>query len=161
MNNTTLAIVQPTITSSSAYAAGNCVGGLLNFNSAGLPGVAFLQRPMGLLQNIVITSKSPQSTSFKLYLFRSQPTGTYTDKAAPVATAADGPLLVGIYTLSAVDTGLGSLCNAWVLSTPSPGLGDPILAANLLTLYGVLVCTTTPTFTSTSDLNVTLKLRVD
>ena len=142
--------VTPTITQSSAYTAGNEVGGLLTFSSA------FDVRDSGILQTITVTCQSTQTAGMKLYLFRSNPTNsTWSDKAAPAINAADIPYLFGPYVLSTADSGLGTE-TTWELD----GIGAAI-AASSSSLYGVLVTTGTPTFGSTSDCTVNLTILKD
>lgn len=136
--------VTPTVTSASAYAAGNEVGGLLTFANA-FRSVSL----SGVVQSLHLQSKSVQTAGFKLYLFRSNPTATtWADKTTPAINATDIPNLIGVYTLANPDSGLGT-----VTIYNTDGIGKSVQAATT-TLYGVLVTTGTPTFTSTTDLNV-------
>ena len=142
--------VNPTITSGSAYAAGNCVGGKLTFASA------LGAQLSGTLQNITIASKSVQTAGFKLYLFSTNPTNTtFTDKAAVSLNAADLPYLMDIIPIQYYDSGLGTMT-----IYPVDGAGRTLVGATT-SLYGVLVTTGTPTFTSTTDLYITLTIMQD
>lgn len=142
--------VTPTVTASSAYTAGNEVGGLLAFANA--VGTAL----GGIVQSITVTSKSVQTTAFKLYLFSANPTNsTWTDKAAPAINAADLPSLLGVYTIGAADSGLGTM-TVWNLDGVSKSF-----RSSTTSLYGVLVAIGTPTFASTSDVSVTVSALKD
>ncbi len=147
-SGTTSPSAAPTVTAASAYAIGNEVGGLLTFTNVVNAG------PLsGVLQSIEVMAKSVQTTGLKLYLFSTNPTNsTWTDKSAPAINAADIPFLMGEYSLVTPDSGLGTH-TVWNLD----GIGKAFVAA-AMTIYGVLVCTGTPTWGSTSD--VTVKLGV-
>jgi len=132
-----------TVTASSAYTAGNVVGGVLTFANV------FDGANSGVTQSIRVRCKSVQTTNFKLYLFTSAPTGgTLTDKTAPAIAAADIPNVVGPFLLTGADNGLGTE-TTWELD----GVGAAIVSSTT-GLSGVLVTTGTPTFASTSDLSV-------
>ena len=142
--------VTPTVTASSAYTAAYQVGGLLTFANA------FDAANSGVLESIFVGSKSVQTTGYKLYLFGSQPTATtWTDKTAPAINAADLPYLLGEWTLGASDSGLGTHT-----INQLDGIGASITGSSS-TLYGVLVCANTPTYTSTSDVSVSIRIMKD
>lgn len=147
---TTTVDFTPTITASSAYTAGYEVGGLLTFSNA------LSSAGTGILQSITIKIKSQHSEGFKLYLFKANPSSsTWTDKTAPSINAADLPSLVGMYPLTVSDNGLGSM-SIYNLD----GIGK-VLNPGATTLYGVLVTTSTPTFSSTTDLTVSIGVLQD
>lgn len=143
--------VTPTVTASSAYTAGNLVGGLMTFSNS-------FVNTSGVLQSIVIKCKSVQTTAFKLYLFSQQPTNTtWTDKTAPAINALDLPYLIDFFIFAAPDSGLGTMT---IYS--QDGLGKSVAnTASGTQLYGVLVAVGTPTFTSTSDVSVALGIIQD
>lgn len=144
-SRTSKVAVTPTVTSASAYAAGNAVGGKMTF--AGV----FDSANSGILQSIRVRSKSIQTTGLKLYLFTSDPTNTtWTDKTAPSVNVADLPNLVGPFTLGSPDSGLGTE-TTWTLE----GIGAAIVASGT-GLFGILVATGTPTWASTTDVTVEL-----
>jgi len=145
LGRTSRIMVTPTVTASSAYTAGYEVGGLMTFSNV------FGSADSGILQSIRVKCKSVQTTGLKLYLFTTNPTNsTWTDKAAPAINAADIAGLTGPFALSSPDSGLGTE-TTWELD----GIGAAYVSDNT-NLYGVLVCTGTPTFTSTSDVSVSL-----
>jgi hypothetical protein len=142
--------VAPTVTAS-AYSTGNCLGGLMTFAS-------MLDAALtGTLQSIQVVSKSALTCGLKLYLFNANPTGsTFTDKAAPSIAAADITKLVGVYTLSQADSGLGTH-TIWVLDA----IGKTVSVASGSTLYALLTVQGTPTPASTSDITATLSVLKD
>ena len=145
LGRTSRVSVTPTVTASSAYTAGNEVGGLMTFASV------FGSADSGIVQSIRIKCLTVQTTGFKLYLFNANPTNsTWTDKSAPSINAADIPYLIGQWTLSSPDSGLGTE-TAWTID----GVGASVVSTTT-GLYGVMVATGTPTFGSTSDCAVSL-----
>lgn len=142
--------VTPTITASSAYAAKNVVGGLITFSSA------LLTAQSGIVQSVVLKCKSVQTAGFELYLFTSNPSNTtWTDKSAAAINAADVFSCEGPIPLTVADSNLGT-CTYYL--NPAVGLA---LNAGTTTLYGVLITTGTPTFASTSDLQIQITLLQD
>lgn len=132
----------------SAYTAGYVVGGLLHFQN--VFGASF----SGVLSDILIASKSVQTTTYKLYLFSQNPTHTtWTDHAAPSINASDLPYLLGVWTSGAADSGLGT-----ETTNQTDNVNAQIHSVNQ-DLYGVLVCVSTPTYTSTTDLTVSLAVK--
>ena len=143
--------VTPTVTSASAYTAGNVVGGLLTFanvvNSTVLSGV---------LESISIAVKSTQTASFKLYVFKGTPSTTFTDKTAPAIVTADAVNLLDVYSFTTPDNGLGSNVTLYY----SDAINRSLVLTNT-NLYAVLVTLGTPTFTTTTDVVVTASILRD
>lgn len=141
-------VVTATVTGSTspAYAAGDLVGGVLTFADC----LSVLKG--GILNSIKLRSKSVQTAGFKLYLFSANPAATtWTDNAAPNLNAADLPNLIGMYSLTGNDSGLGTMT---IYSLD--GIGSIIENTASSNLYGVLVTTGTPTLVSTTDLSVSI-----
>lgn len=150
--STIVATVSAVVTASSAYAAGNLVGTIIDFGACvGTTGG-------GVLQSVRLSSKSVQTATFKLYLFSQNPSnGTYTDKSAPGINAADIPFLIDVFTLSIADSGLGTHT---IYSLDA--IAKAFVTTNSQThLFGLLITTGTPTFASTSDLSVSLGIVKD
>ena len=143
--------VTPTVTSASAYTTGNVVGGLLTFANAVQSG------PLsGVLESVTLAIKSTQTASFKLYLFSSAPSTTFTDKTAPAIGTGDAAKLLDVITLSGGDSGLGANTTLYV----ADNIGKSLVLAGTA-LYGVLTVIGTPTFTTTSDVVVTASILKD
>ncbi|EGF93108.1 hypothetical protein ABI_15480 [Asticcacaulis biprosthecium C19] len=141
--------VAPPVTAG-AYAAGEVVGGKLTFTA--VMGALF----SGVIQSIRVNAKTVQSTGLKLYLFRDDPTSsTFTNNEAPVIHANDFAKLIGVFTLGAPDSGMG-VHTIWELQN----IGRAV-AAVTSNLYGVLICTGTPTLGSVSDISVTVNTLTD
>jgi len=151
----TIAItVAQTVTASSAYTAGNAVGGLITFsNAARASGAAGTPGTGGLVQSVVVSSKTAQSSQMDLILFNANPSGsTCTDKTAVDVVAADFDKIVGIAHVTDW-TALGSTRSAG----QAQSLAMPYALVSATALYGCLVTRGTPTFGSTSDITVSLR----
>ena len=149
LGRTSAPSVTPAI-STSAYSAGNVVGGLLAFTNA----VDAAQS--GLLENATLNILSVQTAAFTLYLFSANPSAsTFNDKAAPNIAAADVPKLIDAISLATPLSGLGTHT---LYAADSIGRAV-VLAAT--TLYAVLITTGTPTFASASDVTVSLGIIED
>ncbi len=140
--NSTLTVAQ-TVTTSSAYTAGNAVGGLITLSN--------INRASGLsvfIQSVVVNSKSLQSTQFDLVFFNANPTGsTCTDKTTFSVATADAAKLVGAAHVSDwTASGLGS-----VGQMQQPPIG---ITPSGTAVYACMVTRGTPTFTATSDLTL-------
>ena len=91
LGRTSAPSVTPTMTASSAYTAGNVVGGLLTFTNAVDAALS------GILQRVTVDCKSVQTAGFKLYVFAANPgSSTFTDKTAPAIAAADVGKLIDV-----------------------------------------------------------------
>jgi hypothetical protein len=147
--------VSPAITSIIPYVTGNQVGGLMTFSSA-VNSITY----SGVIDSIVIKSKSIQTSGFNLYLFKTNPaSSTWTDKTTPAINASDIPYLIGVYSFDATDdSGLGTITLYQSSSTLGNGNSPKAIVLTSSNLYGVLVATGTPTFNSTSDISVTVNI---
>jgi hypothetical protein len=134
------------------YAAGNSVGGLLTFNNA-YRGVT---NPV-TLQDLIVTDKSGQNAPLTILFFDSNPTnGNYADKTA-VTFGTDFPKIIGKVNVQTTDydtinaKGIAHIKNISAILVPNA----------TTTLYAVIVTTGTPTYVSTSDITLKLKLYQD
>lgn len=145
-------VVSPTITSGSAYAAGNALGGLLTF-----PNAAFRGTASGIVRAIAISDKAKQASAMDLILFIATFTAT-TDKTAFAPSAADLLNALGVIPVVAGDYSQFS-ANA-LACVRSANLPFDLGGSNT-DLFGQLVCRGTPTYTSISDLQVGILLEMD
>jgi hypothetical protein len=134
--------VTPTITSGSAYATGNAIGGLLTF-----PGIA--NRGFSAVYSVTIIDKSGQNPACDLILFSQTFTPT-ADKSAIAISAADSLNCLGNVKIATGD---------WSsMGTPGVALKTQLFFAAVgdvdNNIYGQLICRGTPTFTSTSDITI-------
>lgn len=138
----------PTVTSGSAYASGDVIGGKLTFANA-----VDAVDGCGVLSSVRIACKSVQTAGLKLYLFSGDPSNTtWTDDAAAAIDAADIPALIGVYSLTP-DSGLGTHT-----LYKTDAIGEAFKVPSGTSLFGVLITTGAPNFASTSDITVALTI---
>ncbi|MDB5405201.1 MAG: hypothetical protein JWL84_113 [Rhodospirillales bacterium] len=135
-SNTAQAVVTP---STSPYAAGNCLGGVLTVPNMVRPGgtggakISHISEadPSGISGAI-----NSANSAISLLIFRAPPTGAYADRSTCVIAAADAPKLIARVTL--IDcpvpfiAGTTSLCQANNLSLPfNTQSGGPVSSSSL------------------------------
>lgn len=144
-------VITPTVTSGSAYSAGQLIGGLLTV-TGGVRGSGLT----GLLQKVIMNTKSAQNSQVDLIVFKSNPSSTtFTDKTTYNLNVADFDKVIGIIHIS-----------DWTShGTPSTGQGStlalPVKATGSALLYACMVARGTPTFGSTSDVSLSLQIIQD
>lgn len=139
-----------TVTTGSAYAAGNQVGVLMTFTNA-----ANANDGKVLIQSICITDLDNLSQTYDFVLFSQNPSGsTLADKTTPVFTTTDWANAEGAWTLFGAET----------ISVGSRGINNKFSVATLLqttggqrNLYGLLITRGTPTYTTATALTFRLK----
>jgi hypothetical protein len=141
-----VAVAAAPVVSTTPYSAGDVVGTRLQFaNMARGAGLG------GLLQSLVLTSKSNISPEFDLVLFNAQPVTVFADNAPLVLEAADLAKIAQVLTLTPDD---------WhSLGTPCVAQASPLALSYRLsatTMYGILVARSVFSLASVSDLGVTL-----
>lgn len=135
----------PVITAG-AYSASDAVGGKLFF-----PGVSLQRSGSGLIWGFTVIDKSQVKAALKLFLFGADFTAV-ADNAAFDISDTDALNLVGILsTGSYTDISTSN-------SVYTAAFSNPIAyrANGDYRLWGQLVCTATPTFTTVADLKVKL-----
>lgn len=144
-STTTLIQVTPTI-STSIYAAKDCVGGIMTFANA-----CRNSGEGGILESVTIVDLDRERALTDLVLFSATVSGTATDNAAFDPTDADLLNCVGVIPILTGD--YFDFNDNAVASRSGIGLAYKCAATSL---FGVLVARTTPTYTGTSDLSVTI-----
>jgi hypothetical protein len=137
------------VVTAGAYSAGNVVGGLIT-----LPNV-MLQANAAQLQSVRLTFKTTQSAEFDVSFFTAKPSTTFTDHAAPSIAAADVTLVQPIIKLTNNSSGLGT---DTVYGADNIGRGIYQSQPNV---YAIVTTTGTPTFGSTSDVQLCASWRLD
>lgn len=143
-------VLRPTITTSStAYTAGDNIGGIITLAAplaSGLP-VA--------LRSIVLKDDKNQKPALQLLFFRTSPDGTYTDNAAVVVSTADMGALVHIQSVAAADwVTIQGITKAAVSYTLNDG---PVLGPGTTSIFMVIVTVGTPTYAvNSTDLTAEL-----
>ena len=141
--------INPTNTIGSGYSTGNCIGGKLTF-----PNVTRVNS--GIIQSITIVSKTSNSVGYKLYIFSSNPiNSTFTDKTNPSINALDLPFLIDQFAINAYDNGLGTMT-----IYPFDNVGRSFYSTDN-SLYAILVPTAGVTYTSTTNLFITMSVMED
>lgn len=135
--------VTPTVTASLAYTSGNVVGGLITF--------ANLLRTVqtGVLQSIRLTVLGTQTAEFDVTFFSSNPQATtWTDRTAPAIAAGDKPFAQPVIKLTNNFSGLGTHT-----VYGADNISRSIKMAST-SGYAVITVVGTPTFASTSDVQL-------
>ena len=139
---TSMVTTAQTVTASSAYTAGNAVGGLVTLST--------INRATGAsiyVQSVAVQSKSLQSSQIDVVFFNANPTGsTCTDKTAFSVATADAAKMVGAAHVS--DWTASAVGSVGQMQQPPLGIAVPATS-----LYACLVTRGTPTFASTSDVS--------
>lgn len=143
---TTVARAQPTCTASSAYSTGNNVGGLITLTNF------FRAAGTGILESIILADSSNQSAAMSVLIFTGTPVGqagfAATDKVA--FTFGNAILLLeGIVNIGATDY---TVINSTAIAMKT-GLGIAIRGTGQA-FYAALVTTGTPTWATTTPLNL-------
>lgn len=136
-----------TVTSGAAYTAGNSVGGKLT-----LAACKTSESP-GLIQSVVLTFKATQTDAYRVVFFDADPTGTtITDKTAFSVASADLPKVIGVALCDEIfQTGSTSVIQAIDLALP-------FTVASGSNIYAAIYTTGTPTFSSTSDVSLAVRV---
>lgn len=137
----------PTVTAG-AYSAGDMVGGGIDFGEIG----TVTRR--GLLKSLSIVDRSNQKAVLTILFFEGELAGSYADNGVPSIAAADQAKFVGKVEIAASDyTTIGSVafCTKEVAIPigSSPSSGNRRLSA-------IVLCTATPTYATTTALDLIL-----
>lgn len=126
----------PTI-STSAYASGNSLGGVIDFGA-----IARASGSPLYIVSATLSDSSQQNAAIDLFLFNANPSnGTYTDHATPTYNKTDALMVRGVIPFSAyanIGTG-GSVCSV-------PNIGLSIVPNATQHLYGLMLVRGTPTY---------------
>lgn len=145
-------VATPTVSTSPAYSSGDLIGTKLTLANA-----ARIAGGSGYLRSLVLTDKAKQSAQIDVVFFRTDPSNTtFTDNAALVVNATDLLTIVGHVSIVTADW---CAFNANSVATKA-GLGLEYQLVGT-SLYACLVSRGTPTYTSTSDLQLTIKVEPD
>lgn len=134
----------PTITASSAYTAGNALGGKLTFTNLCDGGQSYLYM-------IRVIDLSNQKAATDVLLYDQSFTAT-TDKNAIAVSAADAANLIGFVSIAAGDW--ITIQTGRAVATKIIAYPMPLIAAADNTVYAQLVTRGTPTYGTTTDIVV-------
>lgn len=139
---------QPTVTQSSAYASGNCIGSTLTFSNLAQGGNT-------AVISASIVDASGANAACDLFLFSKAPTAQ-TDKAAVSVSTADAANCIGV--ISFASGSYKSAGTPGIQSIPQMYMGTGQSADN--NVYGQLVSRGTPNF-GTNATPITIVLTAD
>ena len=150
------ACVVPTVTSGSAYASGNSMGGLLQLNPAWRTSIQGAPDSGGIVQSIRVSFKDVQTAAFKVYQFTANPSNTtWTDKVTPAINAADVFTVRPPISLATGDSGLGTMTVYGSDAVARAHVGSGTID------YWVVVTTGTPTLATTTDMQFCVTYLLD
>jgi len=160
---TTVVVSTLTVSTASAYTAGQVVGGLFQ-----VPNAVRNQNAInsGVLQNVVLVSRSSQAQiEMDLFLFAStlSAQSTFSDTKAPCLASGDVGKLLGRFPLVEVDAAtIGSTTGGFYTTWQANSLTHAFnLSSGITSLYGSLVTKGTPSFLTASDLVLSVGIKND
>lgn len=139
----------PTVTSASAYASGNTVGGLLTF-----PNACLIRTNKAQILSVKLYDKAKQGIDTDLVLFNATP-AAQTDKTAFNPSNTE---LLTITALIPLTTHKSFSANGM---SQTQSIIVPVNCTSSQSLVGYLVTRGTPTYASTSDLTVEIETVAD
>jgi hypothetical protein len=136
----------PTVSTTPAYTSGDSVGGKISLASA-----VRLAGTGGTITSVTITDKGKQSAATDVVFFNADPSNTtFTDNGALTVHDTDLLTIIGVVPITSwaafVDNSVGY----------ANGLGLGFKIASGTTLYACLVTRGTPTYTATTDIQLTI-----
>lgn len=158
-------VLTPVLTGAGAYTAGNVVGALMtiDWGAAGIQGPIKEPGLSAILQSLVVFDYDNQKAALDLLLFNAAPAVAYADKTAFAPTRADLKLLIGRVPIAAADyvsyAGGNPQAMAVAQSANQANLGRVLKpnAVGSTALYALLVTTGTPTYLTTSSLQLRMQ----
>lgn len=144
-------VATPTVSTTPAYTSGDSIGGLISLTSA----VRYAAGG-GTITSVVISDKAKQSAPIDVIFFTANPgSTTFTDNGALAVNAADLISIVGVISVTSY--------SAFSANSVGSALGQslPFVLGSGTTLYAALVARGTPTYASTSDVQLTVGILPD
>jgi hypothetical protein len=147
-------LVTPTVSTTPAYTAGDCLGGK-NTIAGAVRATGFGAK----LETLTIVDKGDQAAAgIDVIFFSSDPTNsTFTDNAALAMNDADAVKILGVVSVLTADW---VALNGSKAATKAPNLRFTVATPGA-NIFCVLVARGTPTQASTTDIQVTLGLLQD
>jgi hypothetical protein len=145
-------VVTPTVSTTPAYTSGDSIGGKITLSNA-----VRVSAGTGWLTSLQISDLSNQKPTGTILVFNADASTTYTDNAAAALSNADAQKIVAQIPVS---TGDYTTINNRAVANP---MFNPkqVKAASGTTLYAIFVTTSTPTFASTTDIQLTFGFAQD
>lgn len=153
ISTSTVAVTSAPTISTSAYAAGDNIGGLISLASA-----VRVSGGSGVINTVVVADKALQNSALDVVFFAANPTNTtFTDNAALTVHDTDLLTIVGHISVAASD--YTSFADNSVATSKNNGLAFKLTSGT--TLYAAIVCRGTPTYAATSDIKLIVKIFQD
>lgn len=150
---TTAITATPTVSTSPAYTAADALGGKITLASA-----VRVSGGGGIIQALTLADKGKQSAAIDVVFFNADPSGTtFTDNGALTIADADLLAIIGVVSIAATDYSAfadNSIATKY-------GLGLAFKAVGSTSIYACLVNRGTPTYTSTTDIQLAVKILQD
>lgn len=148
----------PTITSGSAYASGDLIGGKLTFSNAVLSSLRHAE-----IVGATLLDASKQNADIDLVLFSADPSSTtFTDDSAFAVHADDLAKVIAVVKFRASSDYVSFSANSVaIVDTVAKRFRTTGTASPYDSLFGALVSRGTPTYTSTSALTVGITIWQD
>lgn len=143
--------IAPTVTvDTSAYAAGDCIGGKLTLTNA-----MRVSGGTGILQSLFVLDVSGQKPALEILIFNADPTAsTLTDQSGISIHANDKPKIIRRLSIATSDyITVGPAGNYIYIADLSPG-SRMLQAVGSANLYAVIVAVAAPDFVASTDLTV-------
>lgn len=146
----------PTVSNGVAYTSGDQVGGIIEIFSKDngnrvTTGPCQAQACASTLTSLVILDKSSQNAAFSIFFFNALPTVASVDNGAMTITDAEMAKCIGVVRVAAGDYDTVASSSIATLRAPSASLALMSQTDNG-PLWAVVKTTSTPTYTSTTDL---------
>lgn len=143
----------PVVSTTPAYSAGDCVGGLLTISNA-----VRVSGGTAVLQSLFLRDTSNQKAALTLLIFNANPSAsTFTDNVALAIHANDIDKIIRCINIAAADY---TTVDSKAFVDLSPG-GRVLKAASGTSLYAALLTSGTPTYAATTALLLRLGLLQD
>lgn len=146
-------VVTPTITvDTSAYAAGDSIGGKITLTSA-----MRVSGGTGVLSGLMLIDRANQKPALEIFIFQEDPSAAaITDQAAFVFSTDDLKVIAKVVVAAGDWTTINSKATAELAN-----LNRFVAAVGSANLYAAVVATGTPTFAASTNLQVRFKFLQD
>lgn len=136
-----------------AYVAGYDIGGKLTLTSA-----VRVSGGSGIINSLILSDKGKQNSAVDIIFFDADPASTtFTDNAALTVADADLTKIIGVVNITAND--YASFADNSVATVKNLGLAFKVTTST--NIYATVVSRGTPTYASTSDLSLKVKMYQD
>lgn len=151
----------PTITSGSAYAAGNQLGGIMTFANV-IRQETGLQFSTCKLMEVTVLDADKQNSAIDIWLFNQSPTVTSADKQAFAMTAANqAAQCIGVVTIGSTTYSSAAAVSTATAVNLQKFIHIPGTVANPANVYAIAIVRGTPTYTTTTSVQFQFSFEID